>query len=227
MSQAGFTEKHVQRIMTCQFYREHCFGQSLADIPRICNELEYVGVYDNVHELPSPFFCCFYRLYVLRPTIVTVKIFVDSSIPYLRFLALLYIRVFGISNLFETIVNNLSVFLPLCYRSKEGVRKDTTIDELSNILCTKTTLYDDYPLPAVPNELTILYVNRTSPLSVFPQYEALLERFVEKERNIRARNSASLHAQLTEELEEYERKREEFLTDLKDNLEIRKQMHER
>lgn len=126
-----------ERIFESLYWKEYCFGLTVATLCDRAVELQYVGgTYAN-HRV-TPFICVLFKLVLLQPRREIVMEYLNQQdFKYLRALAAFYIRLFYVSEeVYQLLEPFLGDYRKLRMRSIQGVTL-TYMDEFIDSLLTQ------------------------------------------------------------------------------------------
>jgi len=84
------------RIYSCNYWKEHCFGLTAATVVDKAIELKYFGGTYGGNKKPTPFICLILKLLQIQPELEIIQEFIkNEDYKYVRILGAFYLRLIG------------------------------------------------------------------------------------------------------------------------------------
>lgn len=132
-----------EKIYNSRFWKECCFGVSVADVAKLSTDLRYAGgMYGHLRK-PTPFMCLLLKLLQLGPERDVVGEFlIQPHFKYGTLLALLYLRLVGDAiDIYRTLENYLSDYRKIAMRLDSGGFELTHIDQITDRLLRDDAIF--------------------------------------------------------------------------------------
>lgn len=156
MNPQNLVEKILRnRIYSCRYWKEECFGLTEESLVDKAIELEYIGGTFGGNQQPTPFLCLVLKLLQLQPDLdIIEELIQNEDYKYVTALGMIYYRLIGkaveIHKKLEPLYNDYRKLRRRKTIGWEILRMDEFIDEL---------LHEEYTcdilLPRMPERLQL------------------------------------------------------------------------
>jgi pre-mRNA-splicing factor 38A len=168
-----FIEKLTrERIYQSRYWREHCFGVSIADVAGLASDLSHAGGLFGPARKPTAFICLVLKLLQLGPTREVVQEFFDQShFKYAMLVAAFYIRIVGeAQDVFRTLEELLADYRKIVIRLDSGEFELSTVDQVVDNLLVDEDVFG-IKLPRMQHRHVLTELGMRPRVSALPQDE--------------------------------------------------------
>jgi pre-mRNA-splicing factor 38A len=152
-----FIEKLTrERIYQSRYWRENCYGVTIADVASLATDLSHVGGLYGQARKPTAFICLVLKLLQLGPTSDMLQEFFDQShFKYATLVAAFYLRVVGdAQDVFDTLEEMLADYRKIVVRRNSGEFELTHIDQVVDDLLVEEDVFG-IKLPRMQHRLVL------------------------------------------------------------------------
>jgi pre-mRNA-splicing factor 38A len=132
------------RIRSCIYWKESCFGLNAATVIDRAIELDHIGGVYGGNQRPTPFICLLLSMLQLQPDMLIIQEFISNKdFKYLRALGLVYIRFVAPSlQVYQLLEPSLEDYRKLKERTMSGDLLITHMDEFVDRLLQDEKIFN-------------------------------------------------------------------------------------
>lgn len=132
-----------ERVYSSRFWREHCFGVSLADVASLAADITHVGGLFGHARRPTPFICLVLKLLQLGPTRDVVhEFFAQAHFKYATVLGAFYLRLVGDAvDVYTTLEPLLADYRKIVVQLDSGQFEVSTVDQIADALLEEDDVF--------------------------------------------------------------------------------------
>lgn len=152
-----------ERIYESRFWKERCFGLSVADLVHAAVQLDYIGGTFGPNRAPCPFITLLLKMLQLGPTLDVVDEFIDQTdFKYPRLLAAAFIRLAAPGRqVYAKLEPLLADYRKIVLRTESGYEL-THVDSVIDSLLTEEDAFG-IKLPRLPLRHVLADVGQLPP----------------------------------------------------------------